>query len=174
MPLRVNNLFSTNAPPFALSTAYQFRAPFDGDGNPQLLRALWPNELLHGQAPAQSSAPPLYTVPAVPSASDDQLNAQADLRYRSQLDIVQCFGPVRATGHSVILVSHSAINLVSHLVTNQSGAPTPYQGSRERPKGLEKRLWKARQGHRDKGGGKGRTRELTKAKERVKEKGKGK
>ena len=80
------NLCGTNAP-FALSTANQFRAPFDGDGNPQLLRALWPNELLHGQ----SSAPPLYTVPAVPSASDDQLNAQADLRYRSQLDIVQCW-----------------------------------------------------------------------------------
>ena len=83
-----NNLFGTNDTPIRpihLISAYQFRPPFDGDGNPQLLRVLWTNELLHGQAPAQSAAPPLYTVPAVPSAFDDQLNAQADLRYRSQL-----------------------------------------------------------------------------------------
>lgn len=30
-------------------------------------------------------APPSYSIPVLPTPSDDQLNAQADIRYRSQL-----------------------------------------------------------------------------------------
>ena len=61
-----NNLFGTNDTPIRpihLISAHQFRPPFDGDGNPQPLRVLWANELLHAQATAQSPALPSYNVP---------------------------------------------------------------------------------------------------------------